>query len=78
MPSRKESIMTESTSNSPQTSSHLSPPKAPRRRRFTGDFKRDAVGLVIHEKDSFKATRPITHAQPTFIIDGVCRALLRG
>ncbi len=47
--------MTDSTSNSPQTASNLSPPEAPRRRRFTDDFKRDAVGLVTHENYSFKA-----------------------
>jgi len=46
--------MTESTHPKP-TSSRSSPSEAPRRRRFTDDFKRDAVSLVVHEGYSFKA-----------------------
>jgi len=60
--------MTESTSNSSQASSNLAPPEAPRRRRFTDDFKRDAVGLVIHENYSFKAAARAV---------GVCEKSLR-
>lgn len=59
--------MTQSTNPTP-TSGNASPPAAPRRRRLTDDFKRDAVSLVVKENYSFKAAAGAV---------GVCEKSLR-
>ena len=42
-------------SQSPDPKASNSQPTSPPRRRFTESFQRDAVGLVTHERYSFKA-----------------------